>query len=291
MKVLVIGGSGFIGRHLLARLRQDDFELAASYRRQMPSCRDGVDWHRLDANADNGEQDWDQLLDGVDVVVNCVGILRDTRAASLERVHVEFPKALYQAAAHREGLKVLHVSALGAAEEAASHYHRSKFAGEQALRESGLDHLILRPSLVYGPDGTSTRQFQRLARLPWTPLFRAGQQQVQPIHIDDLVNLMRQLLLDVAFDGRVINAVGPERISMRAYYELIRVALQRKQRRFIDLPDRLVELVAAIGDRADSSPLCRDTLIMMSEPNVADPDPCEALLGYRPASPRCFFAA
>lgn len=284
MKIGVIGGSGFIGRHLIPVLLAQGHQLRASYRSREPAAERNVDWHRMDLNQALEPEHWLEFMSGLDGLIMAAGILRDTRANDLMRVHALAPVAIYSAAAKAGVKRVIHLSALGARADAPSVYHRSKFAGELALAESGLDHVILRPSLIFGMDGDSTRQFLTLARLPRIPVYRSGGQRVQPVHMDDVVELITKLICRTEPSGAVVPVVGGSHVNMRDYYAALRQGMGRGRARFLNAPDFMVRMVAGLGNRLDASPLCTDTLIMLGEHNTADPSEFAKLLNRTPRS-------
>ena len=169
--VLVLGGSGFIGRHTVEALQNQRCQVVIGSRHPL----------RIDALLPAGAlrcprrtarfesltaaDDWEDLLDGVDVVINCVGILRQRGRENYERVHRLAPAALAEAC-RRKNLRLIHVSALGLQPGARSRFLKSKLAGEQALRDSGADWHIVRPSLLDGEGGYGARWLRLLARSP-----------------------------------------------------------------------------------------------------------------------------
>jgi uncharacterized protein YbjT (DUF2867 family) len=203
MRVLILGATGLIGRHLLAALHAAGHEaVGASRRAPAGAAASGLPgspaWRELDFGALTDADAWLQHLAGIDVVVNCVGILRERSPGDYERLHHLAPAALFAACARagiRRGIRVIHFSALGSSAEAPTTYWRSKAAGEEALaRHPALDATIVRPSLVYGADGASSKLFLAIATLPVAALPAAHSSRVQPVHIDDLCAAVLALL-------------------------------------------------------------------------------------------------
>lgn len=172
MNVLVLGGAGFIGRHVVGAL------IAGGHRPVVGTRHPARAGRRLPAEAQGCERrparfenltapgSWDVLLEGIDVVVNCVGILRERGRETYERVHREAPAALARDCARLGIRRIVHVSALGLRADARSRFLRSKLHGEAAIKASGLDWSIVRPSLLDGEGGFGARWMRRVARWP-----------------------------------------------------------------------------------------------------------------------------
>jgi uncharacterized protein YbjT (DUF2867 family) len=176
MNILLAGASGFIGANLSRALA------AAGHRVRPISRRHGVDFGNMTRRAD-----WQPHLDGIDVAINCVGIIGETRVQTFSTLHAEAPIALFDACVEAGVRRVIQVSALGADATAFSAYHLSKRAADDHLRGLDLDWFVLRPSLIYGRGGGSAALFMRLARLPRVPVIGDGLQSLQPIHIGEVV--------------------------------------------------------------------------------------------------------
>ena len=293
MVVFISGASGFIGNALVAALAARGHEIVAAARhpvRQIfPSER--VRHVALDvANATDIER-WRALIAGSDAVVNAVGIFRPTRHQSFARVHVELPRALFRACALDGITRVVQISALGADENAATDYHRSKRAGDEALLESIPTGVCAQPSLVYGRAGVSAGFFTALAALPLIPVPIRGEQKIQPIHLDDLVTALCRLLEnDVGVTGRV-PLVGPRPTTLRAFLADLRDAMQLGVARFIAVPAPLIGVAARIGNVLPSTLFDCDAWTMLERGNIADPALTTRLLGKPPRDPRQFIAA
>lgn len=190
-QVLVLGGAGFIGRHVVAALCQRRCRIVVSSRH--PMRIDGrlpagaVRCPRRTARFERLQQpvDWDALLDGIDVVINCVGILRQRGRETYGRVHHGAPAALARACAAR-AVRLVHVSALALHDQARSGFLRSKLAGERAIQDSGADWRIVRPSLLDGPGGYGARWLRRLASLPVHAFPADASGRIAALHVDDL---------------------------------------------------------------------------------------------------------
>jgi uncharacterized protein YbjT (DUF2867 family) len=244
MKILVLGGSGFIGRAVTRALRSEGHDIAAPR----------LDFARLRSAAD-----WRGVLAGIDAVVNAAGIFRERRGRTFQVVHDEAPRALFEACEAAGVRRVVQVSALGADEAARSRFHLSKKRADDDLARRRLEWTTVQPSLVFGPDGASARLFCLLASLPLIPLPGKGAQRVQPIHVDDLAALVVRLVAGPAACARIA-AVGPRAITIREWLVLLRAQLALAPAPTLPVPLALVRLVTD-----------RETLDMLERGNTAAP--------------------
>jgi uncharacterized protein YbjT (DUF2867 family)/uncharacterized membrane protein YphA (DoxX/SURF4 family) len=221
-------------------------------------------------------------LAGIDIVINAVGILREHGAQTFEALHLQGPRALFAACAAAGVPRAIQISALGAEPDAKARYHRSKYAADAYLVQSTLDFAVVRPSLVYGPGGTSAAMFDRLAALPVIPLPSGGGQHVQPVHVDDLVDAVVRLAESPVALNVTLAVVGPEPLTLREFLAQLRQAFGLRRARFLAIPRALVALAARIGDGLPRALLDSETLGMLERGNVADAAPLEKLLGRKP---------
>lgn len=265
MRILLVGASGFIGRHLCDRLVQEGHEVVPASRRP-PSGGISADFRH-----DVRPESWVPRLTGVDAVVNAAGIFEETAAGAFRSVHDAGPRALF-AACERAGVRVvIQVSALGADAGAASRFHLSKREADDALRASGLDWAIVQPSLVYGYDGGSARQFCVLAALPILLLPGDGNQLIQPIHIEDLCSIVARLLEPERQRRVTVAAVGPRATTVLEWLETLRAQMGLAPAVRVRVPLALVR--ASVGAEATG---------MLARGNTAPVEPVLGLLGRPP---------
>lgn len=278
--VLLLGATGFIGTRLAAALRQAGFEVICGVHAGAapPACR----CVEIDYTRDHTVADWLPRLAGIDCVVNAVGILRETRAASFEALHVDAPTALFRACVQAGVAKVVQISALGADLHAVSRYHTSKKRGDDMLATLPLSWVIVQPSLVFGEGGASAALFTRLAALPVVPVPGDGGQHVQPVHVDDLCETIVTLIGTSAHERTRVAAVGPRPVTLREFLEALRTAIGLGTARFLRVPMGLVRLAAAVGERVPGMLLDRESLGMLLRGNIASPARITAILGRPP---------
>ena len=269
MKILLTGGSGFIGRHIKQALIKSEHELIT------PSHQEA------DFNTFSTATQWLPLLKDIDVVINSVGIIVENKQQSFTQLHTHAPSALFQACVQADVKHVIQISALGADKDAFTPYQQSKFTADNVLRDLPIRWSILRPSLVYGEGGASLAMFTRLAALPIIALPDGGKQQIQPVHISDLVAAVIESLQ--AKDNQTIDIVGSQAITLADYIQAIRASSGKSKLRIIPIPSALILAVAQLGKYI--LPLMHpDNLRMLQQGNSADVAPLAALLGRSPLS-------
>lgn len=279
MNILLTGASGFIGRNLQTRLE------TLGHRVRPLSRRTGVDFARMLA-----PDDWTGYLTDIDVVINSVGIIGETRRQTFDALHTLAPIALFRACARGGVRRVVQISALGTDDSAFSAYHLSKRAADDCLRDLDLDWFVLRPSLIYGRGGGSAEFFLRMARLPRIPVIGDGQQGLQPIHISDVVATVIRCL-DYAKSRQTIDIAGDESIAFADWLSMMRRAQGLPPAAFLRIPYSLATAIARLGQRL--FPLLQpDNLRMLRVGYRADSTPLAEFLGRPPLVPRddLFFA-
>jgi uncharacterized protein YbjT (DUF2867 family) len=271
--VLVLGGSGFVGRSVCAKLV--DRSGGAGGRIVVPTRRLARARHvqllptvqTVEADVHDDAQ-LARLVDGCDAVVNLVAILHGSEAA-FERVHVALPRRLAAACRAAGVRRVVHVSALGVAPGAPSRYLRSKARGEQALRDAALDLTVLRPSVIFGAADRFLNLFAALqAAAPVVPLAGAGSR-YQPVWVEDVAAAIVACLVRPGTIGRTIECCGPKEVTLRQLVELAG-GLSGHPRPVLGLPDALARLQALALECLPGEPLMsRDNLDSMRVPSVA----------------------
>jgi hypothetical protein len=183
---------------------------------------------------------------------------------------------------------VIQVSALGADSHAQSRYHLSKRHADDFLRGLPLRSVIVQPSLVFGPGGTSARLFTMLASLPLIPVPGNGGQQVQPVHVDDVVAAVLASMHEPLHRRAELPLVGPEPLSLRGFLALLREAMGLPAARFLQVPMPLVRAAARIGEKLPGALLDPETLGMLERGNTGSAQEITALLGRAPRSISAF---
>jgi uncharacterized protein YbjT (DUF2867 family) len=288
MKILITGSTGFLGQRLAEALHASGHLVISSgrkpYLRETDATAHRLDLQHQDADftTDFDPAVWVTRLAGVDVVINTVGILREHGEQTFEALHRRAPQALFLAASLVGVRRVVHISALGADASARSRYHITKKLTDDFLAALPLDWVIVQPSLVYGPGGISAGLFDMMAALPLIPVPERGQQPVQPIYIDDLVEAIQSLVEADQPQHRRVALVGPSAMTLRGFLSKLRRGMGMGKARFIYVPLFLMRTVARTAAVMGSSLLDPETLGMLLRGNTSDPDATCQILGRKP---------
>lgn len=259
LKLVVLGGTGFVGRALVSRLARDGHQvrvlsrnLATHPLRMLPP---GVELRELDVY---DPQALRAAIAGCDAVINLVGILNEAgdSGRGFRRAHVELTRQVITACQLAGVRRLLQMSALNAG-RGASHYLKSRGEAEAAVRASGLDWTIFQPSVIFGPgDGLFTR-FAGLLRLaPVLPLARAGAK-FAPVCRDDVVEAFRRALADAGSIGQTYELYGPDVFTLA---DIVRLTARQLglHRLVVPLPDVIGRVQAFVFDFVPGKPFSSD---------------------------------
>lgn len=295
-KILILGGTGFVGRHVCEKLTQLQWRVTVPTRHEA-NARDIQMLPALDVVQANvhDEAALTRLVAGHDAVVNLIAILHGTQEA-FQRTHVQLPEKLARACAATGVQRLVHVSALGAdmrnPDVAPSMYLRSKGHGEVALHAAALELTVLRPSVMFGADDKFLNTFARLQKIfPVIPL-AASHALFQPVWVEDVASAIVFCLQDAhthATVDQTFEACGPGVFTLRQLVELagrLSGINEGRGRPVIPLPAALGRLQARLMELAPGEPLMsRDNLDSMRLPNIATGNlPGLAALGITPAA-------
>jgi uncharacterized protein YbjT (DUF2867 family) len=265
MTVLVTGTTGFIGPHVVHALRARDTPVRALVRDPSRASRLaawGVELVRGDVT---DPASLHAAANGVDAVVHLVAIIRG-KPADFERVMAHGTRDLVAAAREAGVRRFVLASALGLDERTkdAVPYFAAKWEMERAVRESGLEHVILRPSFVFGRDGGVLPTFVRLARYaPVTPIVGPGTQRLQPIWIEDLAEYYARSVELPEAAGRTFEIGGPDAVTWDDFWDRLKRTLGAR-RPAVHVPFRVMRVQAALTERLPGAPVTRDQLTMLA---------------------------
>ena len=289
--VAVVGATGFIGRALLARLREAGHRVVALVRRPVtfPTEVDPVELRQVDLR---GPID-PVLLDGCRVLINLVGLKRPESGGAgegFEVAHVTLPLALADAAEAAGVARMIHVSVAGADRPdaaTAGPYLASKHRGERALREraGALAITLIRPGVVYGPGDDMLRNLaDGIRAAPVFPAPRGGRAELAPIDVDDVALGLLRCVERPATAGHDYDLVGPERLTLRAVIGRVAAAPSvARSCRVVAAPDLLLRPAAAVLERVARDPLITSgQLGLLRAGVVGDPEPARRALGLEP---------
>ena len=263
--ILVTGGTGFVGGHVVHELRGRDLPvrcLVRDLRRGAKLAAWGCEL--VEGDVTNAES-LSGAIAGVDTVIHLVGI-RQGRREQFQRIMVEGTRDLL-AAANAVGVRrFVHMSALGTSEDTKElvPYYRAKWENEQQVQGSDIPYVIFRPSFVFGQDGGILPTFVKLAKLtPVTPIIGSGRQRIQPIWADDLANYFAEAVVREDVSGRLFELGGPDVASWNEFWQRLK-RIRGIRRPSIHVPVGLMKVNALLTERLPGDiPLTRDLLKML----------------------------
>ena len=287
MRILAIGGAGFIGRQVIGRLVAQGHVVHVPTR-QFKHGRELLVHPTVTVmQADiHDDATLEPLVAGCDIVLNFVGILHSREGqpygADFERAHVQLPRRIAQACRAHQVKRFIHISALGADLQGPSGYLRSKAAGEQAIRDSYAapgsgDFTIFRPSVVFGSEDKFMNMFAKLARFLFVLPIAGAHAKMQPVFVGDVATAVMTALTLPAAANKTYALAGPRVYTLG---ELVKLAAlwSGHPRVVVDLPLSLGRLQARIFECLPGEPLLsRDNLASLSVDNVTN-EPVDAEL-------------
>ncbi len=264
MTVLVTGGTGFIGPHVVHTLRAREIPVRALVRNPSRATRLAAWGAELVGGDVTDPASLLAACKGVDAVVHLVAIIKG-RPEDFERVMVEGTRNVVAAAESAGVQRFVLASALGLDERSkdAVPYYAAKWEMERAVRESRLDHVIFRPSFVFGREGGVLPTFIRLARFaPVTPVIGSGRQRLQPIWVEDLAEYYARAIDDPAATNRTFELGGPDAVSWNEFWDRLKRTLGVR-RPSVHVPVGLMRTQATVTERLPGAPVTRDQLTML----------------------------
>jgi uncharacterized protein YbjT (DUF2867 family) len=262
--ILVNGGTGFVGPHVVHALRARELPVRVLVRDPRRGSR-AVTWGAELVEGDVTEPaSLHDAMDGVDVVVHLVAIIKGSRD-DFERVMSQGTRNVVTAAKSAGVRRIVLASALGVDERTkdAVPYFAAKWEMERAVRESGIDHVILRPSFVFGRDGGVLPTFVRVARFaPVTPIIGSGTRRLQPVWIDDIAEYYTRAVDEPAAVNRTFEIGGPDVATWNELWDRLKRVLGAR-RPTVHLPVGLMRAQALLTERLPGAPVTRDQLTML----------------------------
>lgn len=284
MKILVTGATGFIGSHIAETVRARGHNVIGCVRDVELGERINprLTYLACDFSADTDPDIWLDRLDGVDVVINAVGIITEQGRNRFRAIHSETPKALFKACEKKGVRRIIQISALGVSEVANTTYSRTKMEADDFLLSLRISGTVLRPSWLYGPRSESLELLSAFSVLPLTPLAGSGDDLVQPIHIDDFADGVARLAESGALDGEIVEAGGPERLTIAEVHAHLRSWLGLGPLKPLHVPTGLVRWAVKLGDHVFKGPVNTPSFDMLTRHNVTDDDRFWQVTGVRP---------
>ncbi len=274
--ITVFGGTGFIGRHVIAALAKSGARIRVATR--MPArayflrpCGNvgQVVPFACDVHDDASVA---RALDGATDVVNLIGILFEKgRKQKFDRLHSDFPARLAQLCAQAKISTLVHISALGSTADSTARYARSKAAGEEAIKQHFPRHVILQPSIVFGPEDNFFNQFARMAqRAPFLPLIGGGKTKFQPVYVGDIAQAVARILISGdarPYHGKTYALGGPEVLTFKQLLNLM-LEISGLRARYVHLPVPVAKIIGILGSVLPTPPLTVDQVRSLAHDNI-----------------------
>ncbi len=275
MRILLTGGTGFVGRYVLSELLAQGHEVRALIRRG--GVPEGFESRNVDVVRADINGLLEQFMQGMDGVVHLVGIIKEVprEMVTFEILHTQATQNVVKAAKAAGVPRFVFVSANGVSEQGATRYQTTKWAAEEAVRKSGLEHwCILRPGLIFGDPGMEREEFctvlasNLIKPFPILPVFGDGLYQMQPIAVEEVAQSVVQALTLPDAHGQTIAAVGRRRLTYIELLDIVTRAINNNPRPKIKVPVSLLR--AGMRFAGGMLPITPDQLTMLLEGNVAD---------------------
>ncbi|MBC8106409.1 MAG: NAD(P)H-binding protein [Anaerolineae bacterium] len=283
-RVFVTGGSGFVGNAVIDELLSRGHAVnALSHRGSLEGFGDGV---RAIKGGLFDNDEMDEGMRGVDAVIHLVGIIMEkpSKGVTFERIHTQGTQSVVDAAKRNSIQRYVHMSALGARQDARSRYHKTKYAAEQYVRESGLDWTIFRPSLIHGPKGEFMRMEAKWARMSAPPFLfmpyfggrKAGK--LQPVYVKDVARAFVDALEKNSTIGEIYPLAGPNEVTWPQLHKTASSAIVGRERMTGWIPVPIAKVVA----KMPGAPYNTDQVIMSQENNTTDIRKFTDAFGWEP---------
>ena len=271
-KVLIFGGSGQIGRHLIRRLTNKNYLVTVVTRNLHTKgtvLRLGGNpgyVEIIEANIFN-EDKLNDLFKDKDICINLVGIISENKKNKFKNIHTYFPTLLSKKCEKFKLKQFIHISALGVDKAKDSKYATSKLAGEKNILENFSKTTILRPSVVYSVDDNFTTNLMTLlSLLPVFPLYYEGKTKFSPIHVSELCEIILEII-EKRIIEKIVECVGPEELSFKEILEKLLFSIDKKRILF-NLPLFLAKIIIFFLEKLPKPLITQDQLTLLKYDNV-----------------------
>lgn len=271
-QIAVFGAGGFLGRHLMRELTKLDYRIKAATRNPylkgyLRSLGDPGQIELIKTNIFNFE-DVKQVLKNCDYVINLVGILYETKKQKFNEIHSHFPYLLSNLCSELGVKNIIHVSALGVREKHTSKYIQSKLQGEKNIQSIFKSSVILRPSLIFGPEDKFFNVFASYASiLPALPLIGGGKTKFSPIYCCDVAKAIVKALELKNIEPKIYELGGPENYSFKELMEILLSEIKKK-RFFVNVPFNIAKIQSYFLEMLPRPILTRDQVELLKYDNI-----------------------
>jgi len=283
--ILVAGGTGFVGRHLVNRLLREGQKVRCLVRDD--SRVQFIKGAELAYGDITDYESLDEATAGVEKVIHLVGIIQESGRVTFEAIHVEGTRNLLKASL-RNGVRLFfYQSALGADQRSPSKYHVTKAEAETLVKNSGIPYIIFRPSLIFGPgDQFILRLLSILRTSPVFPVIGTGKARFQPLYIEDWISCALKALEDAKMHNRIFEFGGPEHLTFTEIVDTISGVLGINRYK-IHVPAGLMgHLVNLMEKTLPNPPLTTEQLLLLQQDNICDLKSVEGNFGFKPITLR-----
>lgn len=278
--VTIFGGSGFVGRHVVRALAKRGYRIRVAVRRpdlagHLQPLGNVGQISFVQANL-RYRKSVDQAVEGADHVINCVGVLYESGRNTFGAVQ-EFGARAVAEAARAAGATLTHISAIGADAKSASAYARTKGRAEAAILETLPGSVILRPSIIFGPEDGFFNKFADMARFsPFLPLIGGGHTKFQPVYVTDVAETVARAVEGKLESGTIYELGGPQVLTFRECLELMLKVIDRK-RAFVSIPFSVASLMGRVAALVPfvAPPITADQVVLLKTDNIVS-DKAEA---------------
>ena len=271
-KVLIFGGSGQIGRHLIRRLTNKNYLVTVVTRNLHTKgtvLRLGGNPGYVEIIEANifDEEKLNDLFKDKDICINLVGIISENKKNKFKNIHTYFPTLLSKKCEEFKLKQFIHISALGVDKAKDSKYAKSKLEGEKNILENFSKTTILRPSVVYSVDDNFTTNLMTLlSLLPVFPLYYEGKTKFSPIHVSELCEIILEIIEKCIIE-KIVECVGPEELSFKEILKKLLFSIDKKRILF-NLPLFLAKIIIFFLEKLPKPVITQDQLTLLKYDNV-----------------------
>ncbi len=283
MQVFVTGSTGFVGNHVLNTLLDRGHQVRALVRPGSEYKLKEPDKVEVITGDVTESADLIQGMKGCDAAIHLVGIIRafPNKDITFERLHTEATANVIEAAKETEVPRLLHMSALGAREDGPTPYLRTKFAAEELVRQSGLNYVIFRPSLIFGRGGEAIKMFGDMVKKYVVPIIGDGQYRFQPVSVTTVVQGFEKGLDPETAKDQTLDVGGPDNVTFDEIMDTL-ARVMGKSIVKIHMPVLPLRLATSALQHAPGYPLTTDQITMLLEGSTCDEKPFYELLDLTP---------
>lgn len=285
MKVFVTGSTGFVGNHVIQALLDKGHQVRALVRQRSEYKLKRPEDVEIFYGTVTSTADLVQGMQGCNAVIHLVGIIRalPSKGITFERLHIEATANVIAGAKETGVSRMVHMSALGARENGATPYFRTKFAAEELVRQSGLSCTIFRPSLIFGRGGEAIKMFAGMVKTFVVPIIGDGNYRFQPVHVTTVAKGFARALEVDTVQGRTLDVGGPDTVTFNEIMDAL-ARVMGKTIVKIHMPVFAIRTATSVLEYFPGYPLTTDQIAMLLEGSTCDEKPFYELLGLTPIS-------